>query len=216
MFFFLYRQNYKVNNNTVVCSNHFEYGQPRRTSLHPTKYLTGYNNTGTQGISSKHRDTAEHGTVPSRRKRLRDAIAIATSPTVETCKASFQNDHGKYTNIEVHAGGESCRRTCPVPQPCASCETLFQKLRRRNAELQKQLQDLREEKIRIDSQEQQRNHPDLMKGSTVADIQSNDNLMKLYSGMNSYCIVPTGYCGQTIHIEISNETLLPFINSSRD
>ncbi|XP_022797549.1 uncharacterized protein LOC111335817 [Stylophora pistillata] len=38
----LNRKGFKFFKSTVVCSNHFEFGQPRLNSRHPSKYLKGY------------------------------------------------------------------------------------------------------------------------------------------------------------------------------
>ncbi|XP_033644393.1 uncharacterized protein LOC117304024 [Asterias rubens] len=177
------RQDFKVNKNTVVCSNHFKYGQPRLCEQHPTEYLRGCNNTTTRSTrrpSSKKRKTPSLKSAPPRTDPCGDVIAKPS--LLGMCKAGFTHDHSMYTSSD---GGQSCQRTGLVQGPCSDSESALQKLRRKNAELQRELEDMKEKQRRT-KMTSQKHSGSKSKCFSIDDIKNNERLMKLYTGLQSY------------------------------
>lgn len=88
----LNRDNYEVNRNTRVCSNHFEYGQPRELSPHPKLHLKGYETTTPRRQLVRNTEICSKPvTSKSRKKLLEHDYSEISSLATNTCTGSTDN-----------------------------------------------------------------------------------------------------------------------------
>ena len=79
-------QNYTVNANTRICSNHFKFGRPTDVDPHPTLYLRGYS----EQVGIKRKPPAD-----------RSNFASATK-----CSSMVNKENCKYETVGCHVSSE--------------------------------------------------------------------------------------------------------------
>ena len=104
---------------------------------------------------------------------------VIAKPPLGTCTAGFKHDH---SSMYVSTDQQSCQRTCPLER-----ETSLQRVRQKNAELQRQLEDLKE-KQRITKRSTPKHSSSKSKRFSIDDIKNKERLMKLYTGLQSYAV----------------------------
>ncbi len=173
----LKRDKFRVNSNTVVCSNHFQYGQPFRTSPHPSLYLTGYNTPTPQRrrVVSRHEPPpAPPDSPPKQPHRTTNSkfkdCAIQVDPEDLMLSSQSNHDYVKICNCD--------KTTCFI---CSSkkIQDLEMQLRRLEEEcegIRKQSGQATEETDKVTDE----------KRFSIFDICNSDHLIKLYTGIPSY------------------------------
>ena len=104
---------------------------------------------------------------------------VIAKPPLGTCTAGFKHDH---SSMYVSSDQQSCQRTCPLER-----ETSLQRVRQKNAELQRQLEDLKE-KQRTTKWSTPKHSSSKSKHFSIDDIKNKERLMKLYTGLQSYAV----------------------------
>ncbi|XP_063436558.1 uncharacterized protein LOC134717991 [Mytilus trossulus] len=162
----LNRNNYEVNKNTRVCSNHFEYGQPRELSPHPKLHMKGYEITTPRRLLMRKTEVHSKPVASKSRKKLSELVdSENVSLTTNICTDSST------CNISDDIIDEN-----EISKESLSAEIQFLKIQL--AEKDHQLSSAKE-KIK-----------DLEKKNSfgIISIKHSDNLIRLHTGLASYSL----------------------------
>ena len=169
---------FRVNSNTVKCSNHFQYGQSFRTSPHPSLYLTGYNTLTPQRcrVVSRHEPPlASPNSPPKQPHRITNSkfkdCAIQVDPEDLILISQSNHDYVKICN---------CDKTT-----CSSKKIQDRGMQLRRLEdgcegIRKELSQATEERTKLEDKLTNE------KRFSIFDICNSDNLIKLYTGIPAY------------------------------
>lgn len=188
LFLFVNRANYKVTKNTVVCSNHFLCGQPREKSPHPALFLKGYETPAPRPLKERQEMVVQ----PPKKRRLEDkeeqthAACVPVPYTIPEVTISSKLDHPYYSS--PHTSPESCQRTLPKPCPCDKCAPMVSALEQRIANLEKEIQALKEVNDTLRQEKKMEKKKGKAGPFTITDLKEKDNIMKLYTGINSFAV----------------------------
>ncbi|CAG2241542.1 uncharacterized protein [Mytilus edulis] len=162
----LNRDNYEVNKNTRVCSNHFEYGQPRELAPHPKLHMKGYEITTPRRLLMRNTEVHSKPVASKSRKKLSELVdSENVSLTTNICTDSST------CNISDDIIDEN-----EISKESLSAEIQFLKIQL--AEKDHQLSSAKE-KIK-----------DLEKKNSfgIISIKHSDNLIRLHTGLASYSL----------------------------
>lgn len=103
------RKDYEVNRNTRVCSNHFEYGQPRELSPHPALFLKGYQpvNLTPRRILVKHEEPPKQ---KMKRRKILSMERLETSISDEYPPDNLNNSKTERTKEDLEGEIEILKR----------------------------------------------------------------------------------------------------------
>ena len=152
-------QNYTVNANTRICSNHFKFGRPTDVDPHPTLYLRGYS----EQVGIKRKPPADRSVFASVVNCATQKRAKLTVTEITETKTRNENKSSSMANKE------NCKYKTVGCQVSSECEEMKY--------LKEQIESLKEQ-IRI---------KDLQTRTTFTfdSIKQSDALVKLYTGCPS-------------------------------